>query len=299
MGISIHIGGTDSNLIIRNKIGTDISGTLPLPNSIDGVRIGEGPSYNMIGKPGKGNIIAFNGGNGITVMTAAELYNTFSCNSIFSNGGLGIDLYPPGPNPNDSGDIDTGPNDGMNYPIIDSIHYISGAAVVFGHLDTQLPSSARVEIFLASPDITGYGEGKIFLGNTFPLVDGSWCDTVTGVTPFDYITTTATDDQGNTSEFSFDYPTPPVVVFEFDKDPVRITIAPNPFDNFTQIVVSGAKAENSLIRTEIYNAAGMLVQSVITNDGVIKINGGDMCPGIYFCRLLLDGREWTVLIVKK
>lgn len=91
MGIDIHIGGSDSNVVIRNFIGTDYSGTIAIPNAMDGVRLGEGPKNNIIGMPGKGNIIANNGGNGVSVMTTAELYNSISANSIYNNTGLGID----------------------------------------------------------------------------------------------------------------------------------------------------------------------------------------------------------------
>jgi parallel beta-helix repeat protein len=299
MGISIHIGGTDSNVITRNKIGTDISGNNALGNSIDGVRIGEGPRYNMIGKPGKGNIIAYNGGNGVTVMTSADLYNTISSNSIYSNGALGIDLYPAGPTPNDLTDADTGPNDALNYPVIDSVKYITGSVIVFGHLDVPLPASTRVELFIAEPDFTGYGEGKTYLGSTYPQTGGSWKDTVTGVTPADFLTATATDITGNTSEFSFDHPNPPVVVLNYDKKPIRIRVQPNPFTEATQVFVDGEETENANCTGLLYNISGELVQIIPSNDGAIIIHGGSLASGMYLCIICLDGDAMPALRIVK
>ena len=60
--------------------------------------------------------------------------NAIEGNSIFSNGGLGIDLNGNGfPEINDTGDVDTGPNNLQNYPVL-------SAAMTNG---TQPPSPAR------------------------------------------------------------------------------------------------------------------------------------------------------------
>ncbi len=201
-GISIHIGGSDSNIVINNKIGTDITGTLPIPNQFDGVRIGEGPQKNMIGQPGKGNIIAYNGGNGISVMTAGDLYNNITENSIFGNLGLGIDLFPQGLTPNDTGDVDAGPNNLMNFPVITEA-FEAAVTHINGYVDCPASSVITVEVFKCEVSTPGHGQGKTFVGRTttydafgnFSLATG---DAITG----DCITATATDDQGNTSEFS-------------------------------------------------------------------------------------------------
>lgn len=232
MGIDIHIAGTDSNIVISNFIGTDISGMLPLGNQIDGIRIGEGPKSNFIGLPGKGNIIANNGGNGITVMTQADKYNTFSENSIYNNAGLGIDLFPQGPTPNDAGDADTGPNDLMNYPDISTIVNIpsTGDWVVSGNLDHSSPAGSRIELFLADLNGGGYGQGqgKTFLGSCQADASGNFSDTVTGINSNDKIVATATDMNGNTSEFSLTGPLS--VEASLEKD-FNVEVYPNPSKN--------------------------------------------------------------------
>ena len=67
-------GAPSSNLVEGNDIGTDFRRGNPVPNGADGVRI-LSSSSNTIGGTYSlpGNVIAFNGGNGVTVgVTASE-----------------------------------------------------------------------------------------------------------------------------------------------------------------------------------------------------------------------------------
>ena len=139
------------------------------------------------------------------------LGNTFLSNSIFSNGGLGIDLFPNGVTPNDAGDGDTGANNLQNFPDI-----VSAQLGVFGNLEVQYSVDSatgnstyplRVEFFKADADGE---EGKTFLGSdSYPA--GSAQNTKTavlvnaaalGLGDGDLIVATATDAGNNTSEFS-------------------------------------------------------------------------------------------------
>ena len=65
-------------------------------------------------------------------------------------------------------------------------------------------AGARVEIFKANDDGTGYGQGQTYLG--FVTADGdakfSGSLTVSGLSKGDKVTATATDASNNTSEFS-------------------------------------------------------------------------------------------------
>jgi hypothetical protein len=70
-GISLFFG-SDNNVVQGNFIGTDISGTHALGNIGEGSYGGDGvylksSSYNLIGGPGRGNVIAANNANGVEI----------------------------------------------------------------------------------------------------------------------------------------------------------------------------------------------------------------------------------------
>lgn len=69
VGVCISDRGTDYNIVIGNRLGTDFSGTLAIPNDDGGLRAGfNGASFNRIGgtEPGEGNLISGND-NGVSV----------------------------------------------------------------------------------------------------------------------------------------------------------------------------------------------------------------------------------------
>ncbi len=139
--------------------------------------------------------------------TISPVNNTLTKNSIYSNGGEGIDLGRNGVTPNDPGDTDTGDNNLMNYPVLTSANVTPGKLHVKGSIDTQNPKTVTIEFF-ANPvpdpggDPSGYGEGAIYLGSDHPNPHGKINATLPTVSPGTLITATATDAAGNTSEFS-------------------------------------------------------------------------------------------------
>src|SRR4029079_16867055 len=97
-----------------NLIGTNITGTLPVPNSGNGIQIFTAPAGTSVGgtAPGDGNVIAFNGGQGVAMLNSPTFTGLpIRGNSIFANGGLGISLDNSStPIENDAGDSDPGAN---------------------------------------------------------------------------------------------------------------------------------------------------------------------------------------------
>ncbi|UCC45523.1 MAG: hypothetical protein JSU65_06295 [Candidatus Zixiibacteriota bacterium] len=196
-----------TNLIDSNIVGLDVN-MRSLPNTYAGITIGEyGPSQwgcadnNQIGPD---NIIATNGGDGVTVWehwvnaTNADR-NLITQNSTYNNIGLGIDLQNDGVTPNDMGDPDNLANEEMNFPVITTVNYSSPTTSIAG---TCEPNAVVVEVFKADLDPTGYGEGAVFLGNAVIPAMGSWTFSTNLLSPADSVTTTATDNLNNTSEFS-------------------------------------------------------------------------------------------------
>jgi hypothetical protein len=206
---------THNNMVTNNIVGLAIDAVTPLPNSCHGVAIGEYGTgqwgcaiYNIVGP---GNIIAYNGWDGVSVwedgVDAANADgNHITMNSIFINDSLGIDLQNNGVTQNDAGDLDTGPNQEVNFPVIGSAVYSAGSTTISGSLDIDTdPTVSTIEVFKANPDPTGYGEGEIYLGATTPDASGNWSTVIAGLNPGDYVTATTTDVNMNTSEFSLNY----------------------------------------------------------------------------------------------
>ncbi|OFY87975.1 MAG: hypothetical protein A3F72_08370 [Bacteroidetes bacterium RIFCSPLOWO2_12_FULL_35_15] len=285
-GITIHLVGTDSNIVIRNKIGTDISGTLPLGNAFDGIRIGEGPQKNVIGSAGKGNIIANNGGNGITVMTSAELYNRFTENSIYNNAELGIDLFPAGPSPNDIGDTDSGANDLMNFPVFQNVNLntLSGITTISGTIDYTVFSGAngiKIEIFKSDNDASGYGQGKEFIGSALANASGNWTFSCSCLAATDIITATATDQLGNTSEFSLNSSIT-VGINNISRNE-NVVVYPNPATSIIEIEFQDTNFQNA--EYKIVNLLGELLQTGYLEEMKSTISINTLPQGIYYLQL--------------
>jgi hypothetical protein len=153
----------------------------------------------------RGLVINGFGGNGITIDSTG---NSLQCNSIFNNTGLGIDLTPSGVTPNDLGDGDAGANERQNFPTLISALVIGGDLQIIGLFNSEPNNNYRLDFFLnPTCDPSGYGEGEQFIETLTDTTDilGNFAFTrvVPGITPTgQFVTVTATDDNGNTSEFS-------------------------------------------------------------------------------------------------
>lgn len=202
------------NIIQGNRIGTDVTGTMPLGNTTGGIYI-DGVDGNTIGgtEPGAGNIIAFNrqrfagqGGDGVTMPAGRR--NAILGNAMFGNEDLGIDLNDllggAGPTPNDAGDLDAGANDLQNFPVLTN----AWPSLIEGTLDSRASTSYRLEFFgNLECDPTFHGEGRFFFAATDVMTDpaghaGFAVPLAVVLPPGFLVTATATDAEGNTSEFS-------------------------------------------------------------------------------------------------
>ncbi len=207
-GIFIRGGASTGNVVQGNLIGTQANGTSPLGNTNDGVDFSSAfpASNNTIGgtAPGEGNVVAFNGNRGVAVDGGGG--NRILSNSIFSNTNLGIDLGAKGPTANDPGDGDGGPNRQQNFPVLTVA--ASGSLTIEGSLNSTANTTFRLEFFASTAcDASGHGEGETVVGadTVATGASGNVSFTVTfsdTVEPGTFITATATDPSGDTSEFS-------------------------------------------------------------------------------------------------
>lgn len=206
VGGSIAPGPT-GNIIQGNIIGLNEDRTVVLPNLLGGIRISDS-SNNTIGGGtfDSANFIRSNHGPGIVVFSGTR--NALHWNSIDANDGLGIDLGGDGVTANDSGDLDTGANNLQNFPLLTQSTSNSGGTTVQGTLNSTPNSTFQIEFYYsASCDASGTGEGSQFLGTTNVTTDGSGNTSFVALSPVPLssgraVTATATDSQGNTSEFS-------------------------------------------------------------------------------------------------
>ena len=73
-GIVLVFSSATGNLMEGNSIGTNLAGTIPIPNQSDGIQMFFSASNNTVGgtASGAGNIIADNEGEGVTIGLSAK-----------------------------------------------------------------------------------------------------------------------------------------------------------------------------------------------------------------------------------
>jgi Ca2+-binding RTX toxin-like protein len=215
-GIDVR-NGSNNNTAIGNYIGTDVNGTGVLGNGGAGVFIADS-SNNTVGGTAfnAGNIIVNNTGAGIAV-TGTSTGDALRGNVLHDNVGLGIDLGNDGVTQNDTAGH-VGPNNFANFPFLQGLT-LGSTTVVSGQLQST-PNTMFTLDFYASPtsDPSGHGPASRYLGAANVSTDR------TGLAAFnlalnaatvrgEYLTATATDPAGNTSELAasllgtaFNYP---------------------------------------------------------------------------------------------
>jgi uncharacterized repeat protein (TIGR01451 family)/CSLREA domain-containing protein len=191
-GPGIQLDGTSDAHIDNNTISGNTSGILINDAAVASI------NNNSITGNGRGIALAGSGA-GIAM----------SDNSIFNNTVIGLDLGNDGPTLNDAGDIDTGPNNLQNFPVLTAASPGAGNIRVQGTLNSIPNTTFRLEFFSSTAcSPSGFGEGQSFLGFAPVTTDGSgnasFDVTLAGVTvpAGSSITSTATDPANNTSEFS-------------------------------------------------------------------------------------------------
>jgi uncharacterized repeat protein (TIGR01451 family) len=215
-GSGISTSGDTSGLKVQgNAIGTDAHAALPLGNLGSGISLAS--SSNSIGgtAAGAANVIEFNGtgrvGAGVQLIGAVD-HNSILSNSIYANAGLGIN-FGSGPTPNHAPGT-PGPNDYQNRPVLSLAQNDGTPTTVDGTLFENPNTSYQLQFF-ASPqaDPSGYGQGQTLIGSMTVSTDAQGEATFTtglppAAGPGSFLSATATDADGNTSEFSNDVSVP-------------------------------------------------------------------------------------------
>jgi hypothetical protein len=190
-GIDIE-NTTADNLIQGNLIGTNGTSTAALGNRIYGIATGNDPTNNTIGgtASGAGNTIAFNGEYGVDLEGGTG--TSILGNSIHDNASLGINLA-------------SGANDNQAAPVLLAATSSGTGTAIAGTLAAYPNSAFRVEFF--SNPSAAPGQGQTFLGFAQVSTDGQGnfsANLPTVLRPGTFLSATATDANGNTSEFAAD-----------------------------------------------------------------------------------------------
>jgi len=177
VGVDLAETGTTLNTIRGNLIGTDTTGTTALGNQGNGIIISEGAHDNIIGPD---NLIAYNGECGIYIQRSDSIGNTLTQNNIHHNAGDGICLLEGG-------------NAGILAPSILTVD------LTLGLVSGISCAHCTVEIFSTHDTYEGaFREGQVnadaFGDFTFNKGAAFYKNN---------ITSTATDANDNTSEFSW------------------------------------------------------------------------------------------------
>jgi parallel beta-helix repeat protein len=157
LGDGVSIRSSGDNLIVQNRIGSDASGTQPLPNGGNGVLLTGSTgllTQNVVGsnEPILQNIIAFNNLAGISIAGVAG--NAILINSIFGNVQTGIVLVNSG-------------NHNQAAPSIQSalVDTVAGATSIAFSLQS-VPDENFTIRFYSTPAGTANAQGRTFLGST-------------------------------------------------------------------------------------------------------------------------------------
>ncbi len=204
-GIEIHQG--NNNLIQGNFIGTDKKGKANWGNELEGIIIFADKTLVGGKEPYTFNHIAFNKRGGVAIPFGQE--NTIRGNAIYQNESLAINLLQDHLTPNDALDSDQGPNGLQNFPVLSLATARSPKDLfVIGEFHSQPTQTYQLDFYAGRPEgPLRYQEAFMYLGSHAVTTDAKG-DThfsfhlPTGAPSGRYLTATATNKQGNTSELA-------------------------------------------------------------------------------------------------
>jgi parallel beta-helix repeat protein len=247
--------------IANNAIGTDVTWTHNLANSISGIYLNFFSTDNLVSS----NCIGYSQRAGIQNFGAGSVRNRLTQNRISRNEERGIENG-------------FGANYGLAPPTILSVTAtsVSGTAGV----------NQVVEVF--TDDST---QGIDYLGSAMATGGGTFSVPLAAPVGRRYVTATATDSAGNTSEFSVAFLVNVVNVRTSAATPVEFGLSqnyPNPFNPTTEIRY--AIGVRQLTTVKVYDLLGREVVTLVNEvkqpgTYTVKFDGSRLASGVYVYRL--------------
>ncbi len=224
-GLSLSLAGSTNSRVVGNVVGLAADLRSPLGNATNGIAVFDVPDGRIGGPdPDDANVVGANGVHGIQVIAdparpGGTVRHAILGNLVFGNGGRPLELGGPahgvgdGANANDAGDADVGPNQFQNHPVL----VAASSALVNATLDAAPATTYRIEFFAAPPGPVLDSVPRL-LGHLDVLTDPAGHAepslAVADLPPGSRVVATATDPDGNTSEFSPEF----IVVAGADTD---------------------------------------------------------------------------------
>ncbi len=147
-GVSITDIGTARNVVAGNKIGTDVSGTLAVPNTGDGVLVNDSGSNTIGGSTsGAGNLVSGNSSLGVEIEGQSAYVNVVAGNLI------GTDA---------SGTAALGNDDGVGILGADYGNTIGGSAAGWGNL---ISGNTETGVVINGQDVVVQSVKNVIAGN--------------------------------------------------------------------------------------------------------------------------------------
>lgn len=301
-GLYIY-GGSSAVTVEGNIIGLGANETTAISNTHAGIFIQDSDAFIGGETSDAGNRISNNAYSGVVITGSSNV--PILSNQIYDNTQLGIDLNFDSYTLNDTDDTDNGPNDYLNFPVINEVG-ANGSTTVAYDITLDVPVNApgyRIDFFKnTASDSTGYGEGEIYLGTINVTGDGNHTGSFTSsisVNTGDIISTTTTRKTASsfdmTSEFS------ETIASTSSTSPLVVT---NTADTDTlgtlRYAINHANA-NSADDNITFNIAGTGPHKITLSSALPKITDDDVTidgsthPGAS-CGQLTNGTQHTLMV---
>ena len=191
----IRLANTEAAAVNANAVGVGAASRITF-DSDDAMRWGIRLDDQVVRAEVSGNFVAAAAQAAISVVGAGSQDNSLSGNRYGRNG-IDIDLGADGPNVNDEGDADSGPNQLLNHPLIEEHQVARIADRLFRSTITgQATPGSYVEIYMRDGEM----ERRIARSGRADAA-GNWTATTAEV-PHGRLRALATRAAGATSEFS-------------------------------------------------------------------------------------------------
>ena len=289
-GVNV-VFASNNNTFRYNKIGVGSDGIANLGNGLYGIAISGANTGNAIS-----NSIIANNQKGVELNPALGITSqvTISQNSIYNNSVLGIDLM--GTTANDVDDADTGVNNLQNTPEINAVNALGGTAI---EITYEVSSSVTNSTYPMVIEFFGAvtGQGKFYIDSDTYTAPGSKTITINlpigfDADDYDDIVATATDANGNSSEFgvSINYA---LSVSQFENQLVKLY--PNPVSNQLFIQFSSSETYN----LKVVNVLGKIILAEDNVSFKTSLNVENLSKGIYFLTIhSMSGNAQTIKFIK-